>query len=89
MERRTVLSDVRRGKLRDDLTAWKGSMYGQELKTLVSEMVSIDESKRLGCDEIRRRVESILARMNEEEEKEEKEEKEEESKGSEEGGWIQ
>ena len=72
MERRTVLSEVRRGNVPDDLIAWKEHMYGQELKTLVSEMVSIDESKRLGCDDVRRRVESILMRMRKEEEGKEK-----------------
>lgn len=74
MERRTVLSEVRRGEIPDYLVGWRENVHGQELKTLVSEMVSIEESKRLGCDEIRRRVESILTRMRKEEEQEEEEE---------------
>ena len=63
MERYTALTDVRRGIIPDHLLAWKCGKGGQELKSLVSGMVLADESRRLGCEEIRRRAEDILRSM--------------------------
>ena len=63
MERYKVLTDVQHGKIPDHLQAWKCEKYGEELKSLVSGMTMTDESRRLGCEQIRRRVESIVQSM--------------------------
>lgn len=59
MERIAALTELRQGRFPQAFSSQLGPI-GTRVQQLISDMVVVDEYKRLGCDEVQQRIEQIL-----------------------------